>query len=334
MNKLNLLYESEYSTMSLRTWYMLPVIEKYFNVLYYDENKTYNKDDTLVVCHMTDFQWTYRFIDRGFKILVENLWETFECVNNGSFPEFYQKNKNNILIITNGRNTGDEHVHVPLWMWYNECLHYTHAGGNDRLLPFRKPSADKAKKFLMPIRRQCEDRDYLVDTMSPLLGDAIYSYVERGIYLPKSSTLEGNSGFDDRQVFSDWYEDTYFSVVAETITGDELPELLVSEKSFKPMAYSHPFLLFAMPGLLAFLKGNGFASYDNLFDETYDTMLGWDNRVACIMSNVNNFDISTYLSKENEERMMHNYNRFYDVNYCKQQVVSEVVVPIIEFFNT
>lgn len=68
----------------------------------------------------------------------------------------------------------------------------------------------------------------------------------------------------------DWIADTYFSIVTETGTGHNQPQ--VTEKIYKLMFFCHPFIVVGPRGHLAALRRYGFKTFPELFDESYDTM--------------------------------------------------------------
>ena len=130
--------------------------------------------------------------------------------------------------------------------------------------------------------------------MIPYLDDFYYSYVERlGKYLPEDAdplfpASAGVTGQQQRYFNPMWYNDTYFSLVAET-TKDLLGGTHVTEKSFKPMAYYHPFIVWGQPGTLHFLKDLGFETFENLFDESYDLIQNDQDRLSAVINNVKSF---------------------------------------------
>ena len=63
-------------------------------------------------------------------------------------------------------------------------------------------------------------------------------------------------------------KDTAIHLVAETLFDQS--KIHVTEKVFKPMVMKQPFILFATPGTLDYLKGYGFRTFDSVWDESYD----------------------------------------------------------------
>ena len=61
---------------------------------------------------------------------------------------------------------------------------------------------------------------------------------------------------------------TAISVVLETVVDGS--KIHLTEKILRPIACSHPFILVAGPGSLAYLRRYGFKTFDSIFDESYD----------------------------------------------------------------
>ena len=67
------------------------------------------------------------------------------------------------------------------------------------------------------------------------------------------------------------YHQAWFSVVTETEMRPGPSR--ITEKSFKPLANFHPMLVLGNPGSLAMIRSYGFATFDDIFDESYDDEL-------------------------------------------------------------
>lgn len=66
----------------------------------------------------------------------------------------------------------------------------------------------------------------------------------------------------------DYYKDSLISLVTET--NWELPEVTLTEKSFKPIKEKHPFIIAGVAGSLKALKKMGFMTFDEFWSEEYD----------------------------------------------------------------
>lgn len=77
------------------------------------------------------------------------------------------------------------------------------------------------------------------------------------------------------------YRRTLISVVTETYVDDA--QLLIGEKVFKPMLCGSAFMILGSKGTLACLRKQGFRTFDNCWDESYDQMDHTADRIAAIV---------------------------------------------------
>jgi hypothetical protein len=77
------------------------------------------------------------------------------------------------------------------------------------------------------------------------------------------------------------YQKTNIEIILETLFDDT--RLHLTEKSLRPIACGHPFILAATPGSLAYLRSYGFETFDGLIDETYDTIKDPVQRLQAII---------------------------------------------------
>jgi hypothetical protein len=66
------------------------------------------------------------------------------------------------------------------------------------------------------------------------------------------------------------YLKTYFSVITETIFYEH--GHYISEKTFKGIQHLHPFVIVGKPGILKYLQSKGFKTFNEFWDESYDTI--------------------------------------------------------------
>jgi hypothetical protein len=86
-----------------------------------------------------------------------------------------------------------------------------------------------------------------------------------------------------------YYNDTYFSIVSETFFyySNELEDgMVLTEKTFKPMLYQHPFILIGLPNSLKLLKELGYKTFSPFINEDYDNELDNNKRMLMIISEV------------------------------------------------
>jgi len=316
----------------------------------FDPSATYIKNEHVFLVSRPDY-WNDSIIDnylsRGFRLILANLWEARPYF----LPSKFANYQDNILVLLGCQNPykygWKNVVSVPRWFWYNESLMYT---CDDRCQYYTyQPQRTNSRLFLMPMRRNKQFRKQIRERLTPYLDRAIYSYVEtweNPVSLPRytQSLIERTS--PDRVFEPQWYDDTFFTVVVETavdrqldmeceITGirtEAFPcDVFVTEKTFKPIAFSHPFLICGMQDTLKFLKDNGFETYDNIFDESYDNMPFLENRLDIIYNNIANFSIDKYYDSLTTEKTLHNRNHFYDRARIIELFNKDIITPILEF---
>ena len=144
--------------------------------------------------------------------------------------------------------------------------------------------------------------------------------------------LTTNFGNFQRYFNPAWYDSTYFSIVAETSIGLDIPRTceLITEKTYKPIAFNHPFIVWGQAGSLQRLNQLGFATYSNIFDESYDQVLDPRQRLEHIVTCIANFEQEPY-GKDTLDRLIHNRNHFYNQDIVDSRIIVEVIEPILEY---
>jgi hypothetical protein len=290
---------------------------RYFNVIDgYDPANNYDIQSTLIVIHpLRKSEYHQQILDSGIKIVIDSLYEpTYYCRDN--YPEL-----TNALILSNNN-----------WFWYRESI-------LNQIIPEVIEYVPKRTyKFisLMPMNIERAHRDRLLDAMHPFLDSFIWSYANKtGLnrHLPNDIRFDNGAIYNDRHFDPEWYNTTCFSLVAETAV--ELPDqsMFITEKTFKPIAFRHPFMIFGLPLTLKYLKSQGFETFENLFDESYDSEIDELKRLAIIKNNVEQYKNIPYDSIT-EQKILHNYNHFYNTDLIKKRIRNEICEPLINYVNT
>jgi hypothetical protein len=77
------------------------------------------------------------------------------------------------------------------------------------------------------------------------------------------------------------YQATDIEVVLETLFDDS--RLHLTEKSLRPIACAQPFILASTHGVLEYLRGYGFKTFGEIWDESYDQIEDPQERLLCIV---------------------------------------------------
>ncbi len=136
---------------------------------------------------------------------------------------------------------------------------------------------------------------------------------ERTMVLADKPVLEVHD--DDRLITSQMYKETFFSLVSETLFGEDKDQLFITEKTFKPIAYRHPFMIVGSMGTLRHLRYLGYETFPEMFDESYDQEYDPKKRFSIILRNLENWYQLTRdekIQKYNSvrEKLKHNFELF------------------------
>jgi hypothetical protein len=226
-------------------------------------------------------------------------------------------------------------IATPYWYWIMDQTKMSFTGVPDIKW---QPRTDK-KKFFLSLGKQRTERDYVFDQLGNQLLDSVHSYQARGITLPNDWP---DSVLQQRYINPDWMHNTAFTLAVETyvdetvLTGYSLTlknHLFLCEKSYKPMAAQHPILMLSTPGNLAYLRSQGFESFSELFDESYDDVLDWKQRVQNIIKLIQEFDQHSVDQPHVLEKLRYNQSRFFDRSITKQLAFDTIQKPLFEFIN-
>lgn len=138
---------------------------------------------------------------------------------------------------------------------------------------------------------------------------------------------------DDRSFTNDIYKDTYYSVVTETYYDDEfinqLPDMpeeynhnlkraFITEKTYKPLMYGHPFMVIGNIDTNTILRQQGFETFEREFDVNYDKQRD-NNRYNSVLSNMMVFDYEKF-DYHTLGKIVHNFHNFYDNRKLLEQM--------------
>jgi len=295
------------------------LLEKYFRLGSYDHGVNYPDGTTFVYSAKEKYNDIKHYNNGRNKFIVDSLWENFFDVND----EF---DDNTMGIICNYHKNKKNIHKVPAWFWYEE--HFSQSHQKPVSMPFE---FDKTNSFLMQIGRTKSLRTDFFEDLSneKLLDKAKYSYLGRGI------GLEGSNKVNDvispyvchqRNYLPEWYNSTHFTVVVET--HQDQGSVFLTEKTFKPIMYGHPFILYGQQRSLEMLKNLGFETYDTLFDESYDEIENIVERRQKIIA-----QIQSMPKGQCREVVSHNFDLFWNRKQVEQGMVNNVIKPILEFIN-
>lgn len=275
---------------------------KFFKLEAY--NKNYNYDPKVHIFwsgHLFTNQWYQEFHKKGYQIIIDHLWDSdISQVSTIS---------NNILTLR-----------CKNYVWYNESLWYKHLGFDQYI-----PAKTRQNSFLMLMHLKKPHRDKIFQRIN--LSDALYSYIGKNIFI--ENDVE-HTGHWQRHFCPAWYDNTSFSVVVETCTN---LSTFISEKTFKPLAYYHPFVVWGSPFTLRYLHEVGFETFSHIIDERYDTELDNEKRLDAVCVEVNKLLLdfkNIFNNKQTQDILEHNHNLFFHSD-IEQRFEKEIVGEVSKF---
>lgn len=277
--------------------YWVDALKDQFDFVYIEDNPSINPHSSLLVSNLTPNKWYQNLYDSGYKLVLDLCW--------GSIP--VEQERTFLL--------------EPIdFFWYNDAMLY-----KSRKYDQYTPDRNYKHLALMPMANRRSWRDNFFDAMQHKLDDLVWSYIERtGRQLPGDTSTQ-----KDPHLFNpDWYDCTYFSIISETSI---VPNgILMSEKTFKPMAFYHPFVVYGRPRVLERLHYLGFETFPELFDESYDQVEDDQARLTQVVAAIDNFKMVPH-SNIILEKFQHNHNLFYNVSSINHRINIDIIEPILNF---
>lgn len=140
------------------------------------------------------------------------------------------------------------------------------------------------QRFLLYVRDCSGTREYRTEVKNKLtrLKDQINSDWD--------STRSISSDYSAKIIVEDAVN-TAIHLVAETVFGQD--KIHITEKIFKPMVMNQPFIVFAGPGTLKYLRDYGFQTFGDIWDERYDQISHAEERLNAIVDLITDlYDLS------------------------------------------
>lgn len=91
-----------------------------------------------------------------------------------------------------------------------------------------------------------------------------------------------------------FYQKSLLSLVTET--NFDMPQVTLTEKSFKPIREKHPFIIVGSAGAIQSMRDLGFKTFNEFWDEGYDSMTNSQERMLKIIEILK--DISTWSNEK------------------------------------
>lgn len=131
----------------------------------------------------------------------------------------------------------------------------------------------------------------------------------------------------------DPYRYTFFSLITETEIHSNI--LFVSEKIFKAMNFYHPFIVFGSPGILNWLRTQGYETFPELFNEAYDDEPDPKKKLNLIINQIVKFKSLTAEEKHQKissliPKLQYNYDVFWNKPNVFKHEIKKIFLDIYE----
>ena len=307
-NKPNILI-SQTDLHSFSSFWLLEVMVDFFNILWHEAEPTFDPSRTLVIkngLNNTNL-WYKKYIDQGCKLVEDDLWD--QPVSTGSSL------KEDRLIVRNKN-----------WFWFNESLRWQYNRYNEYV-----SQKNNNKHFLLLMAKEKPHRNFLYENLKEYIPNSIFSYVGKGISLDKD--IDPTTGTWHTDISKSWFDDTVFSVVAETWTHGHT---FVSEKTFKPIAFKHPFIIAGTLGTLDYLRKENFETFGHLIDESYDSESDETKRLLQVITEIKRLiaDEIMFDDPTSIEKIKHNFDLFYNKKYVIEQLQNTLIKELLEYVES
>ena len=150
------------------------------------------------------------------------------------------------------------------------------------------------------------------------LHKSLINFLKGAPYIIDYDANEINLELNQRILINEQYNNSYFSFVTETTYEDASFEdvLFITEKLYQPIVNYHPFIVASQINTLEYLKDCGYATFPELFDESYDKEINIRKRTQIILNNIENWcknpNLDVYFSNTVKDKLIHNRNLFFE----------------------
>jgi hypothetical protein len=127
----------------------------------------------------------------------------------------------------------------------------------------------------------------------------------------------------------DLYRDSWVEIAPETLYRDGY---FITEKTVKPIVTKTPFLTVSTRCYLEYLRQQGFQTFGNIIDESYDQQPLVEDRVRLMLEQLQDIirNGSEAFYKECALVLEHNQNRLFEIDGCNQYVMDVFIAKQLE----
>ena len=163
-------------------------------------------------------------------------------------------------------------------------------------------------------------RDILWNQLNAIDGLIDCGYTNYGLGKTRIGQQSHQHNWSDGHPSMDLYQDSWLEIVPETLYQDGY---FITEKTVKPIATKTPFLTVSTRFYIEYLQKQGFQTFGNIIDESYDQQPIVEDRIRLMLEQLQDIihNGSEEFYKECASVLEHNQNRLLEINGRKQYVM-------------
>jgi hypothetical protein len=148
------------------------------------------------------------------------------------------------------------------------------------------------------------------------------------------------TGPNDPQEFhsASFYSKIALDIVTETVF--DYPYPTITEKTLKPIACKRMFIVLGPAGILDLLKSKNFQTFDDILDESYDSIDDAMARFKSVVNSINNFlslplkEIKQYYQL-NQQKFEHNFQTLKNLQRLEiEQIKTDIGLQNLNFLKS
>ena len=162
-----------------------------------------------------------------------------------------------------------------------------------------------------------------INDQFPHRGEIDVSPIDSSVFHPIVKGLPNDPTY---RYQSDFYQNIACDIVVETVF--DYPYPYITEKTLRPIACKRMFILIASQGCLLLLKKYGIMTFDDIIDESYDSIADPHTRYKTVIAEIRRFcclpmnTIKEYM-KQNQHKLEHNFNTLTLLHDCELMSISK-----------
>jgi len=172
-------------------------------------------------------------------------------------------------------------------------------------------------------------RDILWSQLNAIDGLVDRGHTNYGLGKNRIGQQSHQHTWSDGHPSMDLYQDSWLEIAPETLYRDGY---FITEKTVKPIVTKTPFLTVSTRYYLEYLRQQGFQTFGNIIDESYDQQPLVEDRVRLMLEQLQDIirNGSEAFYKECASVLEHNQNRLFEIDGCKQYVMDVFIAKQLE----